>query len=168
MIGWRYALSTVVEKRSNSRYSATTSAEPDTGKLGYRPFAAPLEDGIGADGRAVDEPPHVAPGDAERAEAGQDGGGLVEWLGRHFGDDDAAGGLVDRGQIGEGAADIDPDDEHARDDSIRQNAGGATHGHERRGDQTSLDAQDPGPPLARRRRARDRAGRGRLGLDRAG
>src|SRR5207302_10417812 len=40
MIGCRYALSTVVENRSNSRYSATTSAEQDTGSFGYRPFAA--------------------------------------------------------------------------------------------------------------------------------
>ncbi len=77
--------------------------------------AVPLEDGVGADGRAVDEPPHVAARDAERPEPGHDGGGLVPRLGRHLGDDDAAGGLVDRAQIGEGAADVDPDDEHLRE-----------------------------------------------------
>ncbi len=40
MRGCRYALSTVVEKRSNSRYSLTTSAEHDTGRPGQRPLAA--------------------------------------------------------------------------------------------------------------------------------
>src|SRR5258707_914329 len=84
MIGCRYALSTVVEKRSNSRYSATTSAE------------------------------HVTAGDPKRLKARQDGGGLVTRLGRNLGDDDLAGCFVDRGQIGKRAADIDPDYEHAR------------------------------------------------------
>jgi len=32
-------------------------------------------------------------------------------LGRHLGDDDASGRFVGRGQIGEGAADVDPDDD---------------------------------------------------------
>src|SRR5207244_4102534 len=142
MIGCRYALSTVVENRSNSRYSATTSAEQDTGSFGYRPFAAsatarscagfscacskppaiasapaataPLEHGVGADGRAVHEPTHVAPRDTQRLEARENGRALVVRRGRDLGDDDLAGGLVGCGQIGERAADVDPDDEHAR------------------------------------------------------
>jgi hypothetical protein len=40
MSGCRYALRTVVEKRSNSRYSATTSAEHETGSPGRLPLAA--------------------------------------------------------------------------------------------------------------------------------
>ena len=86
---------------------------------------------------------------------------------RHLGDDDAAGGLVDRAQIGERAADVDPDDEHVREMIASGKRGRRKPWPQRRSDQTPLDAQDPGSSMARRRRARDRAGRGCLGVDRA-
>jgi len=76
--------------------------------------AAALEDRVGADGRAVDEPPDVTARDAQRLEPGQKRRALVERLRRDLGDDDAARRFVHRGEVGEGAADIDPGDEHAR------------------------------------------------------
>jgi len=78
------------------------------------PRAAPLEDRVGADGGAVDEPPHLPARDAERLEPGQDGRGLVPRPRRHLGDDHAAGALVHRGQVGERAPHVDADDEHAQ------------------------------------------------------
>ncbi len=81
--------------------------------------AAPLQHGVRADGGPVHHAPHVSTRDAEGVEAGQHGAGLLAAAGRYFRDDDAPGGLVDRGQIGEGSADVDPDEEHGRDDSRR-------------------------------------------------
>src|SRR5437868_3048047 len=142
MMGCRYALSTVVEKRSNSRYSATTSAEQDTGNLGYRPFAASatarsweglryawsrhtaIASAPAATAASSARSTHAAARDAQRLKSRENGRALVARPGRHLGDDDLAGGFVDRGQIGERAAHVDPDDEHARDDSIGPQRGG--------------------------------------------
>ena len=83
------------------------------------PCAAPLEDGVRSDGGAVDEAPHVAGGDAERGEAGEDRVRLVVRPRRHLRHHHAAGALVDGGEVGERAADVDADDEHGRDDTVR-------------------------------------------------
>ena len=48
-------------------------------------------------------------------EAGQHRGRLLARPRGHLGDDHAAGLLVDGGEIGEGAADVDPHDEHGAD-----------------------------------------------------
>ncbi len=81
--------------------------------------ASPLEHGIGAHGGAVDHAPDVRARDAERLEAGEDGACLLLPPRGDLGDDDAPGGLVDRGEIGERAADVDADEEHGRHDSRR-------------------------------------------------
>jgi hypothetical protein len=92
-------------------------AEAGGREHGHR-SAAPLENGVGAHGRAVHEPPHVAGGDAEGGEAVEHRGRLAAGARGDLGDDHAAGGFVDRGQVREGAADVDPDDEHAADDTV--------------------------------------------------
>ena len=74
--------------------------------------AAPLEHRVGAHGGPVDHAPNVAALDTERAEAGEDRRGLAAPLRRHLGHHDATGRLVDRGEIGEGAAHVDADQEH--------------------------------------------------------
>ena len=55
---------------------------------------------------------HVRARDAEGLEAGEDGARLLLPPRGDLGDDDAPGGLVDRGEIGERAADVDADEEH--------------------------------------------------------
>jgi len=61
----------------------------------------------------VDETAHAATLDAEGVEPGQDSGGLVVGLRRHLGHGHPAGRTVHRRDVGERAADVDPDNEHA-------------------------------------------------------
>jgi hypothetical protein len=81
--------------------------------------APPLEDRIGAHGGAVDHAPDVRARDAEGLEAGEYGARLLLPPRGDLGDDDAPRGLVDCGEIGERAADVDADEEHGRHDSRR-------------------------------------------------
>jgi adenosylmethionine-8-amino-7-oxononanoate aminotransferase len=81
------------------------------------PRAPSLQDRVGPDRRAVDETPDVAASNAERIQAVENGGRLVPRPRGNLGDEDPAGRPVDRGEVGEGSAHVDPDDDHGRDDS---------------------------------------------------
>src|SRR5262249_40311786 len=80
------------------------------------PRPAPLEYRVGPHRGPVHHPPHLGTPDAERGQPGQHRPRLLARPRRNLGDDDSPARLVDRGEIRERPAHIDPDQEHGGDD----------------------------------------------------
>ncbi len=77
--------------------------EPGAGALA-------LEQRVGRGGRPVDDHRHLGRARRSAGQGSLHAAGLVGHRGRDLGDPDQAGGLVDAHQIGERAADVDPDE----------------------------------------------------------
>ena len=73
--------------------------------------ALALEEGVGGRGRAVDDDLQIRGRRRGLGEGGQDAVGLVADGRRHLGHAHGAGGLVEEHEVGEGAADVDADEQ---------------------------------------------------------